>query len=239
MLRGAVNWVAGIGILIFLVFTLQRFVDPLIADLIGITIAFSVFFFLLHNRTIWILCPRCGYYIDSNTPWECGFNGCRNEQVDDFPFIYECQHCHLKPKAYQCHHCWELIFLTRDCLTVQYAKRLNTPARPPMLPSVVKPIAKEDTTAEKIARQQEEKRDLQHELEVTMLRGNIVEAKTRVKPPKKESVRERLRSKCASKRELDDEVRRLKAEADEAFKDPLEREKQYRLIESEARELLF
>jgi hypothetical protein len=63
--------------------------------------------------------------------------------------------------------------------------------------------------------------------------------KETLEPPKMKTVGERLRGRVHSKTELDDEVRRLKAEADKEFADdPIEREKRYRQIEDEARELL-
>ena len=63
--------------------------------------------------------------------------------------------------------------------------------------------------------------------------------KENLEPPKMKTVGERLRGRVHSKTELDDEVRRLKAEADKEFAgNELEREKRYRQIEDEARELL-
>jgi len=126
-LRTAANWAMVIVGFAWLVFVLQSFIHPVIADLIAISIAFCVFFFVLHKRAIGIDCPHCRQYIETNTPWICGFKQCRNEQVDDFPFIYRCQHCGAEPKAYQCHHCEKLIFFTKDQQTINYAKCVNLP----------------------------------------------------------------------------------------------------------------
>ena len=84
-------------------------------------------FFYLDHRAIRIKCPygRCQEIIETNTPWICGNKGCKNENVDEFPFIYKCEHCGYYPKAYKCHHCGELIYFTDDEQKTGYAECAN------------------------------------------------------------------------------------------------------------------
>ena len=166
--------------------------------------------------------------IETNTPWICGFKQCRNERVDDFPFIYRCQHCGAEPKAYQCHHCGELIFFTTDQQKINYAKCVNIPVKTTP--------AEKDRTAEKITKQHEEKRDLMHELEVTQLKGDLKEAKKRVEDPKEKTERQILEESIA--RFVDRNmsgaaiVQRLKAENADKYKDnPEELERQNLLVD--------
>jgi hypothetical protein len=106
----------------------------LIGDTISIGIAFCVYFFVLDKRTIGIKCPHCTKYILTNTPWICGVCQKKNLQTNEFPFIHRCEHkdCGQEPKAYKCHHdgCGELIFLTKDESSRNYAFCINPPTEP-------------------------------------------------------------------------------------------------------------
>lgn len=144
--------------------------NPLVAGLIAGGLAFGLYFFL-ESRLMVIECPNCQQDINVNTPWECGFKGCRNENVDEFPFVHECEHCHYPPKAYVCHHCGSHIFLTSDRQKIHAAKRLEfpKPVPPPVnTVTVVLDPAKDKEIAQKI-----EKRDLQHELDVATYKKKI------------------------------------------------------------------
>jgi hypothetical protein len=96
------------------------------------------------------VCPHCKGYIETNTPWICGYKGCRNENADDFPFISECEHCRAKPKAYKCHHrgCEKLIFFTKDNQTFNFAQCINMPT-PKSEPKPVKRDEHVDALAER------------------------------------------------------------------------------------------
>jgi hypothetical protein len=60
-----------------------------------------------------------------------------------------------------------------------------------------------------------------------------------LEPVKTKTLKERLRSGVFSKTELEDEVRRMKAEADEQFKnDPAGLKRRYMTIDDEATNLL-
>lgn len=92
---------------------------------------------LYYLYTIWdsqpipLLCDECGKLILSNTPWVCGFCQRVNANPGKYPFVDKCGHCENEPKAYRCHHCQELIFLTQDKLEPNYAYCFNSPAEIP------------------------------------------------------------------------------------------------------------
>jgi hypothetical protein len=93
-----------------------------IVDYAAIAICWYLVFHVWDKNPIWICCPHCDKLIASNTPWICGFKQCRNENVDEYPFVHTCEHCRAEPKAYECHHCGKLIFLTSDELKQNYAR---------------------------------------------------------------------------------------------------------------------
>lgn len=125
-LREPVNWAVSIIVFAVLFFLLQ-FLSLWLAFAVALIAAFCLHFFYLDNRVVRIKCPygRCGEIIETNTPWICGHKGCKNENVDEFPFIYKCEHCGYYPKAYKCHHCGELIFFTEDEQKTGYAECAN------------------------------------------------------------------------------------------------------------------
>jgi hypothetical protein len=100
--------------------------NVLVVGLVAL-VAAAVVYFYLDSRVIFIECPECRKTVDTSTPWLCGFKECRNENTDEFPFIHECGICHSVPKAYQCHHCGELIFLSTDEQKIHAAKCLVAP----------------------------------------------------------------------------------------------------------------
>jgi hypothetical protein len=108
---------------------------------------FYVHFWNLERRPINIKCPKCSKFILSDTPWICGLNGCRNELTDEFPFVHQCQICGAKPKAYQCHHCNELIYFTLDEDRQNFATRAGKPI--PNVPVEIKPVESETTRRRK------------------------------------------------------------------------------------------
>jgi DNA-directed RNA polymerase subunit RPC12/RpoP len=126
-LREPINWAISIVVFIPLFFVLAQFFDGLLAFIIAFVAAFCLFFFYLDHRAIRIKCPygRCREIIETNTPWICGHKGCKNDNPDEFPFIYKCEHCGYQPKAYKCHHCGELIFFTEDEQKTGYAECAN------------------------------------------------------------------------------------------------------------------
>ena len=180
------------------------------------------FYYRWETRLIVIECQKCGKDINTNTPWECGFKGCRNENADDFPFIYECGICHYVPKAYECHHCGNLIYLTSDRQQLHAAKRLEFP-----LPSPPPPVLK-DPTKEKAARQAEEIQDAKHKLAMTMYEkeAEIIKNKPSAPlpvTPETQKMRERVRKRVESGRDLIKLERELLEEARKECGDNMER----------------
>ena len=231
-----ITWAISIVVFTVLFFVLALIFGGFFAFVIAFGATFCLHFFYLDKRTIGIECPHCGKYIETNTPWICGNKDAphRNDQVDDFPFIHKCQHCGFTPKAYECHHCFKLIYLSEDKLQTAFAKCADISVKP-QKPRPVKldPYEGEVTKKKK-------------ELELTEL--NLKKAKIDVElkgyketlePPKIKTVGERLRARVHGKSELDAEVRRLKEEADKEFAgDEAGRTKRYLEIDAEATEFL-
>jgi hypothetical protein len=164
-LRPYKNFGAGGGVFAVLFICLIFFINPLIAVLIAGVMGFGVYYYL-ESRLLVITCPRCGKDINTNTPWECGFQGCQNLNVDEFPFVHECEKCHFIPKAYICHHCGKTISFTTDPQQLHAAKRLENLELPVKV--VIKDLAKD-----KASKQKDEIGDLEHELGVTTLKKKI------------------------------------------------------------------
>jgi hypothetical protein len=133
-LREPVNWAISIGVFVLLIYA-RQFIFPFISfftiAVIGIVVSVFLCFFILHKRAIGIVCPnlRCGKYIETNTPWKCGNPKCQkeNEQVEDFPIVYHCQHCKVEQKAFECPHCQQSVFLSKAKLKTIYATFLKMP----------------------------------------------------------------------------------------------------------------
>ena len=114
--REAINAIVACVVFAVLFLLLREFFGGFLSGVAAIVAAFFLYFFGQVGHFLTIKCsnPECGKLIDSRTPWFCGNKGCRNDNVDEFPFIYRCEHCGVFPKAYRCHHCKNFIFLTED-----------------------------------------------------------------------------------------------------------------------------
>lgn len=133
--RSLKNW--GLCILMFVVWAvLAAFFLPspvnLVADVVGIAVAYNFLFYFLERRHLLISCPKCKRKVATNTPWVCGVCKAENRNADEVPFINPCGTCGSTPKAYKCHHkarkrvCGNLIFLSADEQKHNYAYCLNT-----------------------------------------------------------------------------------------------------------------
>jgi hypothetical protein len=91
-------------------------------DIAAGIVLWHLLFHVWDKEPVWIRCNQCAKLIETNVTWICGFKQCRNEAIDEFPFVHRCQHCGAEPKAYECHHCGKLIFLTDDELRQNYAR---------------------------------------------------------------------------------------------------------------------
>jgi hypothetical protein len=103
------------------VILLSRLILPgnVIPMVIGDTLALAgagILFALWEQRLVYVRCKNCGKTISSSTAWVCGMCGRPNRNPLQFPFVHRCEFedCGAEPKAYRCHLCNELIFLTRD-----------------------------------------------------------------------------------------------------------------------------
>jgi hypothetical protein len=131
-LRETINWTTTFVFFVLLFYPLILVTSAFVAGLISITAAFVLFFYVLDKWAIRIPCSNssCGEFIETNnTPWICGNKGCRNDNLENFPFIYRCAECGYYPKSYKCHHCGELIHFTHDKQKTDFAICAITPSR--------------------------------------------------------------------------------------------------------------
>ena len=162
------HFVAGSGVFsvffaVFLMCSMNPFVAALIAGGAGLAL-----YLYLENWLLVITCPHCRKDINTNTPWLCGFKQCHNENVNEYPFVHECETCHQAPKAYECHHCRRIIPLGSDPQEEQAAKRLV------MQPAPIKTVmVVVDPTKDEELRQKLEIRDLTHERDAQWLKHEI------------------------------------------------------------------
>jgi hypothetical protein len=185
--------------------------------IIGSLVSFLVKFFWLDKMVLVIKCPNpeCGKFVEIDTPWLCGFkeDGAAHENVNTgaYPFVKECECCHKRPKAYQCHHCEELIYLSKDEDKRNFAKRLGN----------IK--TKIDPREEKVTKQIEKIQDKSLEYEVAKLDRKIkIEKSLPVKPEDKSLVDEieaELEKDVAIHFTFEEAAARLHAKVDEKYKD--------------------
>ena len=95
--------------------------------------------------------------------------------------------------------------------------------------------AKSGSTTGKVTKQNAEKHDLLHELEVTKIKGEIKKEKASLEPPKMKSLQDKYRETVKN----DDDAQKLKALIDEECKnDPVERAKRHAIVDALMRENL-
>jgi hypothetical protein len=230
-LREPVNWVVTIVAFVPVFFFLTHILDVWLAVAIAIAGAFCLFFFVLDSRAISIECPHCHGHIETNTAWICGNSEkqCRNDQVDDFPFIYKCQHCGFIPKAYQCHHCNELIFFTKDKQRAGYARCADKPVK-----SKSSGVEK-DAHAKAIIKKHKEIQIKELAVQDAKLAVELKSLGQALETPKVKPLEDKFRGILKD----EDDARRLKAAIDEEFKnDPVEREKRNRIVDDLMRDML-
>lgn len=108
----------------------SSFTPLLIGNVVAGLIAYYAY--LVWNRQpMRIRCEECDESILCRTPWVCGECGHENWDVKKFPFIHQCENCHLSPKSYVCHHCDDLMFLSEDRDATNPARRVNAQGRQP------------------------------------------------------------------------------------------------------------
>lgn len=171
------NWAATLLTFPALIGILQLFNPWWLSVLLAGVGSYGLLHFL-DKRAIVIECLKCKGVIDSRTPWLCGYGKdgklCENENTDVFPFIHKCEHCDFVPKAYQCHHCGNLLYLTDDRQTFQFAKCLSVPGKKP-----APTIAAENKVGDRMTAKQQEIHELRHQLEKTQIIKQIEIEKNR------------------------------------------------------------
>jgi hypothetical protein len=231
------TWIATIAAFISLLAILSQFNDWWLAIIFAGVGSFGLFVFL-DKRSPGIECINCKRIIATNTPWLCGFGKdgklCRNENTNTYPFINECEHCHFIPKAYQCHHCGSLIYLSMDRQEFQFARCLvNSKPNEERKPVVVR-----DVVGEKVATQKEDVRDLEHKLRKTELEKQIEIEKNKptghgIKTPE-QALKEEIETAVNGGMTLYTLEHQLKEKADVEFaKDEHKRQQKHALIEME------
>jgi hypothetical protein len=154
--------------------------------------------------------------------------------VDDFPFVYQCEHCSIEPKAYKCHHCEKIIFLSKDKLATLCATFIKAPQK-----AQPQPPPKRDPAGDKIAQENETIRETEYKLRKAKLDLELKGIAEKLEPIKVKSKRERMRTGLSNRTEINDEVKRMKADADKEFaNDEPGRLQRYEEINDLAREEL-
>ena len=139
-------------------------------------------FSLLNRRPIQLICGKCCNSIMSNTPWVCGVCGETNLDTVQFPFVHRCEYCAAESKAYKCHHCGELVFLTPDKQKSNYAFCINDKSEPR------RPGG--DAEAQRHKVRQEQVARAQHEVEIAKLQAELKALQVRVREQEKLSAAE-------------------------------------------------
>jgi hypothetical protein len=241
--RNCINWAITFGLFFFLMYALRLLPEETLSDFaiscIAVGSSCLLFFVGLYNRAIAIECPnsKCSKYIETNTPWKCGNPSCRkdNLNVDDHPVIGRCEHCKVQPKAFECPHCREPIFLSKDKLKSIYASFINTQE-----PVKATPVEK-DIDRENIEKQKKDIELAELKVQKANLDLQFKEINKNLEPVKIKSLSEKLREKYKNVTELDEEQLRLMTAVNDQFPDTpenhLEREKRFSLIKGGARDL--
>lgn len=208
-LRTPINFFWSVILFALLAVAISQLIPLLVAYVISAAIVFYIFKTFLNNRPLRITCDHCGKIILSNTPWVCGFKGCKNEQPNYFPFLYECEHCHAQPKAYRCHHkkCGKLIFLTEDHLTSNYAFCLNSPDE-----------ITEENRSKTVKQREQQRQDTIHEIEMLELDKKLVKTLESMPDDKDKSPYKTLKRETASRLKWKEAGARMRKEISEKYK---------------------
>ena len=128
--------ISGIFILLVTVFSwlaslmFQGFIPLLIGNALAGLIAYYAYV-IWNKQPMRIQCFSCGGIVLCKTPWVCGECGHENWDVGKTTFLDDCASCHIKPKAYLCHHCDKPMFLSEDHDTTNPARRVHTEGHEP------------------------------------------------------------------------------------------------------------
>jgi hypothetical protein len=222
-LRYRLRTLQNLGVVILSYIVLALMVAPFsfrwFVDIAGIGVFYFLFVYVLEQHVEGFQCPHCLKKIEAKTPWLCGVCGKANHDGLRFPFIHKCGNCNVEPKGYRCHHCSNLIFLSKDEQKTNYARCLNSPIEEAPTKAV-------ETDAD---RRKTQKESVLHEIDMAELLSRLEAAKRRVELDRKRSPRERLEKNFEDNyttnmgaREM---AREKRAEADIKYKDDPEMRK--------------
>lgn len=230
--RGFVDWFTTIFGFIILDGICWLFLGGCLGFFVAGTIMFCLYSFVLTKRKIAIECPSCKKPIALNTPWVCGSCEAENHNADEFPFLYRCLSCGAEPKAYECHHCGELIFLSEDQQRTGYARSITPFIRP-------NPILTPDPVtidhAEAIAAKQREIELKRLAIEQAKLDAELKRLQQSSEGPKRRSIEDLYRETVKN----EDDAEKLRTAINEQFKDnEIEREKRLAYLKNIIREIM-
>jgi hypothetical protein len=185
------------------------FLGFLVVDVVAISLA-------VYLKTIWdrrpikLACGNCEAIILSNTPWVCGVCGEKNTDTDHFPFVHKCKSCGSSQKAYKCHHCDELIFLSEDKAKTNYAYSLNSPDEAP----------KPDEQVEKLKKLRATKEEKAERLGIAEIDGELIQIRNRLKlqKQKKKTPKELLQEGLDSEMQWEEAEVEITAAIEEKYR---------------------
>jgi hypothetical protein len=177
------------------------FLPMLACDVLALSGAY--YLYVLWDKRPIRLCCGCEEILLTTTPWVCGVCKRVNRNANEYPFVHRCEHsdCGAEPKAYKCHHCNELIFLTEDEDKTNYAYCLNSPDELP----------KPDERAEKLKKIKEKKEEKEAVLDSLKVEEELRKKRRALKVEKKKTAKEHLKESVSSRMELEQARDALKA----------------------------
>lgn len=186
----------------------------LVGDVILLAGAYCLYI-IEEKEPIRLRCDKCGKILLSNTPWVCSACKQPNMNATEFPFVHKCGHgnCGAEPKAYRCHHCNQVVFLSKDCDATNYAYSIIPPAQIPVA----------DKHAEKLKQLLEKKEKKLAERDVALVAEELAKIRKRIRSEKQEkkTAKQLLQEGVESDMELEEAAIELKAAyADKYKKNP-------------------
>jgi len=217
-----------LGVFVSLVWILQFFLSFFLTDVIALAVAFILFFFYLRKRIFGITCSGCTNYIETDTPWKCGHCGTNNIQVYDFPFVNRCGNndCELEPKAYKCHHCGQMIFLSNDRNENNFAQCVN-------MKEIPKPVlGQKDANVDELAKRMKDIKITELDIQKAKLDIEHNALKADLEPKKVKTPYQELEEYYLSMVGNEEAARKWRVAIDEEFKlDKDEREKRHIIVD--------
>lgn len=180
---------------------------------------FIYIYFFYAVGGILIDCPECHKTIStSDTAWICGDCGFVNKRPRKFPVVRRCENekCMCEPKAYECHHCFKLVFFSEDRDTTNPAKRYT--------PSADKAQRKTERRVVEAQRRHEENlKNLERQTEMARSKQRLDRAKNPKAQEELSAKVAEMRAKFKTKTEIRDELAKMRRWANDEYKNDPER----------------